>query len=86
VKLSIGPFSIHALGTGTVIENEDGTMDVHVRSREGNLTGTLFLTSTDVKSIKERRVRKVATQSSRTEEIKHAFRGHSGSRNQNRDT
>ncbi len=84
MKLSIGPFSIHAIGTGTIIENEEGSMDVHVRSREGNLTGTLFLTSDDVKAIKERKVRKIDTKSSRTVEVKHAFKRDSGSGNQNR--
>ncbi len=86
MKLSIGPFSIHALPTGKVVENANGTMDIYVRSREGGLTGTLFLTSDDVVTLKELRVRRIDTKDSRTEDVRHAFGPDSGPRNQKRNT
>ena len=72
MKLSLGPISIHAFTTGKVIQNENGSMDIHIQSREGSLTGTLFLTSGDVEDIMSRRLRKVET-NNREEGVQRAF-------------
>ena len=58
MKVSLGPLSIHAMLSGRVVENTDGSMDISVVSRDGNLRGSLFLSTDDVETIRIRKVRK----------------------------
>lgn len=60
MKVDIGPLSLHARFTGRVVENDDGSMDCVLETRDGQ-TGHLFLSTNDVNIMRTRCIKQCGT-------------------------
>ena len=53
MELSVGPLKIHAIATGEVHENDNGSIEVFVQERGGSWKGKLLLNADDAKILRK---------------------------------
>jgi hypothetical protein len=51
MELSVGPVKVHAISTGEIKENSDGSIEMKVKDREDLWKGKLFLNKSDVEAL-----------------------------------